>query len=94
MGYFESGCLLNLLIYAPLVLGCLCLLLPERLIRHGALLATLITLVLSIIFYGQFDPAGADFQSAIKVPWIPGLGIHYELGIDGISLILMLLTTA
>src|SRR5204863_6749439 len=41
----------------------------------------------------HFEPSTSDFQFRINVPWIPAIGIDYSMGIDGISLFLILLTT-
>ncbi len=58
-----------------------------------SLLGSLATFVLSLMLYLQFNSAGPDFQFLEKVDWLPVLGISYSVGIDGISLWLILLTT-
>ena len=50
-------------------------------------------MALSWTLWGSYDPSGAAFQLTETIPWIPDLGIHYAVGIDGISLLLILLTT-
>jgi len=47
----------------------------------------------SVPLYLRFDPASASYQFVEHRPWMPTLGIAYHLGIDGISLLLVLLTT-
>lgn len=60
--------------------------------RLFSLIITLITFILSISFYLRFDQAGG-MQFIERKPWIPSFGIEYNIGIDGISLWLVLLTT-
>jgi len=49
--------------------------------------------LLSLGLWWAFDPSSADFQLASSVPWIETWGVHYALGVDGISLFMVLLTT-
>jgi NADH-quinone oxidoreductase subunit M len=65
----------------------------ERLLRWGALGVAVATFVLSLRVYIGFDGDSADYQFEEKVAWIPSLGVGYHLGVDGISLLLLLLTT-
>jgi len=58
-----------------------------------ALVTTIVTLALAIYLATQFQTGTADFQFQENVSWISSLGISYHLGIDGISLLLILLTT-
>src|SRR2546427_7159152 len=51
------------------------------------------TFLASVPLYLRFDPASASYQFVEHRPWMPTLGIAYHLGIDGISLLLVLLTT-
>src|SRR5215213_1720919 len=58
-----------------------------------------LTLVISVAVFGitlalwiWFDPQSAQFQFVERVPWIPAFGIDYYIGIDGISLMLVVLT--
>jgi len=64
-----------------------------RSIRAFALIITILTFVFSLQLVAHFDSKNPDFQFALRVPWIPSLGIDYSMGIDGISLFLILLTT-
>jgi NADH-quinone oxidoreductase subunit M len=64
-----------------------------RSIRAFALIITILTFVFSLHLVASFDSKSPDFQFAVKVPWIPSLGIDYSMGVDGISLFLILLTT-
>ncbi|MDA9491500.1 MULTISPECIES: NADH-quinone oxidoreductase subunit M [unclassified Bradyrhizobium] len=61
--------------------------------RWIALWTTLITFAVSVILVMRFDPANADFQFVEKSAWL-ATGITYHMGVDGISLPLVILTTA
>ncbi len=61
--------------------------------RWVALWATLITFAISLILVWRFDPSTADFQFVEKRPWLGGT-ITYAMGVDGISLPFVVLTTA
>src|SRR6202030_2936935 len=61
--------------------------------RWVALWTTLITLAISLILVWRFDPGSADFQFLEKRPWLGG-AINYSMGVDGISLPFVILTTA
>jgi NADH-quinone oxidoreductase subunit M len=54
---------------------------------------TVITLLVSLLMLGSFDPRGADFQLKLDIEWIPSLGTHFKTGVDGMSIFLVLLTT-
>jgi NADH-quinone oxidoreductase subunit M len=62
-------------------------------IRLAALGVALATLGLSLLLYFGFDADVADYQFEEEARWMPALGIGYHLGIDGISILLVLLTT-
>ncbi|WP_029080767.1 NADH-quinone oxidoreductase subunit M [Bradyrhizobium sp. th.b2] len=64
-----------------------------RTARWIALWTTLITFAMSMILVARFDPAQTDFQFVEKASWL-ATGITYHMGIDGISLPLLILTTA
>jgi NADH-quinone oxidoreductase subunit M len=61
--------------------------------RWIALWTTIITFAVSVILVMRFDPANADFQFVEKAAWL-ATGITYHMGVDGISLPLVILTTA
>ena len=52
-----------------------------------ALWTSLVTFVLSLFVWTGFDPTQAGFQFVEKAAWLPGLGIQYHMGVDGISLL-------
>jgi NADH-quinone oxidoreductase subunit M len=62
-------------------------------IRNIALIVSLLTLLLSLPLFSNFDSSSPGMQFEQSVPWIPSLGVRYHVGIDGISLFLVLLTT-
>jgi NADH-quinone oxidoreductase subunit M len=75
------------------VLGALVVLLvPPRWAKHVALAASVVEFALSVPLWWTFAPDGG-FQFLLDLPWIPAWGIRYTVGLDGISLFLVLLTT-
>jgi NADH-quinone oxidoreductase subunit M len=88
--------LLSLITLTPGVVGLLLLVLAPRkaeaACRWIALLASLVTLGLAGTAWMRFDAANAAFQLVELREWLPSIGISYRLGMDGISLILVLLT--
>lgn len=88
--------LLSLLIWLPILGGFAALAFgSERAnqVRWFALLVTLATFVLSIPLFTGFDASSAAMQFVEKHVWIEAFKIHYHLGVDGIALALVLLTT-
>src|SRR6266508_2814357 len=65
---------------------------PE-LVKATAFAVTAATFLASVPLYLRFDPASAGYQFVEQQAWMPSLGISYHVGIDGISLLLVLLTT-
>src|SRR5947207_1120847 len=61
--------------------------------KVGGLAVSLVAFLLSVSLFVGFDDAVAAFQFEEVRAWMPGFGISYHLGIDGISLLLVLLTT-
>lgn len=86
--------LLSYVIFTPLA-GALILLLirDKNLAKIISVLFAAITLALSVVLYLVFDAAKPGFQFVEYVPWIYSLDASYHLGIDGISLLLIVLTT-
>ncbi len=60
---------------------------------RSAFIYSLIPLAMSLYLFALFDPARASYQFVERHAWIPQFGISYHLGIDGISLFLVILTT-
>lgn len=65
---------------------------PEA-IRRTALWWSLLTFAFAVSLFWTFNPNDAGIQFPIDVSWIPEAGVSYHLGVDGISLLLVLLTT-
>jgi NADH-quinone oxidoreductase subunit M len=87
--------LLSLLIWLPIGTGVLILLLGERNVVAGrwlALLGSLATLALVVPLWSAFDSSTAALQFPENLPWIPRFNAAYALGVDGISLPLIVLT--
>jgi NADH-quinone oxidoreductase subunit M len=87
--------LLTALVFLPLAGAVASALVPSRLTqwpRRIALATSLADVVLAVSVLGRFDRFDPGLQLVEQVPWAPGLGISYKLGIDGLSLPLVLLT--
>ena len=87
--------LLSLMIWLPIAAGVVVLLLADRGIVAGrwlALAASLATLLLAVPLVGGFDTSTAAMQFVEKVAWIPRFRAYYALGVDGISVPLIVLT--
>jgi NADH-quinone oxidoreductase subunit M len=86
---------LSLIVFTPLIGVLVLLLVPgdnHRAIKGVALMAALASLVFSLRLLG-YDTAGAEFQFREDLEWIPAFGMGYRLGVDGLSVVLVLLTT-
>jgi NADH-quinone oxidoreductase subunit M len=85
---------LSTLIFTPIV-GALVLLCAQskRTIRWISLFITLYVFTLSLPLFINFDKSTANMQFVEIHKWIPSLGIHYSVGVDGISILFILLTT-
>jgi NADH-quinone oxidoreductase subunit M len=92
----EQNLLLTILILIPLIGSFLILLINKNqtnTIKYAGIGISTIAFIFSLILYFQFDPANPDFQFIDKFQWINGLHIHFHVGVDGMSLLLVLLTT-
>ncbi|MFQ5453066.1 MAG: NADH-quinone oxidoreductase subunit M [Candidatus Zixiibacteriota bacterium] len=88
--------ILTLVTFFPLVGIIFLLFIPKtqhNTIKSMSLIISFVTFLLSIWLYVMFDPLANGMQFEINVPWITSFGISYHLGIDGISLLLIVLTT-
>jgi proton-translocating NADH-quinone oxidoreductase, chain M len=88
--------ILTILILVPLAGAILLALLPDKgkLMQWGALAVTLITflLTLHLPFHYDYGAASGTFQFATNVPWVASPAIRYHLGVDGLSMWLVVLT--
>src|SRR4029434_10236078 len=88
--------LVTLVTFLPGVAGLALLLVPrnaERVMRPASLAVAVVTFLLSLPLYFGFDPEIIGYQFEDHWRWMPTLGVSYHVGIDGISLLLVLLTT-
>jgi len=85
--------ILSVVIWLPVLGGLLLLISGERAARPIALLTSVATFVLSIPLFTSFDTTTASMQFVEKMPWISQFNINYYLGIDGISMPLIILTS-
>ena len=92
-----GGHLLSVITFTPLV-GAALLLLPvfkgkDDAVRWFANAVGLVGFLVSLPLWTSFDRAAAGFQFGEELRWIPSIGVSYKLGVDGISALLVLLTT-
>ena len=88
-----SGWGLHFLLWFPVVGMFLVLAGGEAMAKRLALIVASIEFVVSLPLWFLFQDASAQMQFASVIPWIPDWGIYYRLGLDGISVLLALLTT-
>jgi len=87
---------LSLILFTPLIGALLLLLVPkqnEPAIRWIANITAFAGFVISVPLWFWYDPQGPQFQFQEHAPWIPSIGAEYFIGIDGLSTLLILLTT-
>src|ERR1700741_2049612 len=95
----SSWPILSLVTFLPLVGALFCLAVSgpkeavDRNCRSAALITSLVTFVISLLLWVRFDPTKASFQFEENLAWVPALHIGYHVGIDGISLFFVLLST-
>ncbi len=87
--------MLSLIVFLALAGAVAILLLLSRReqVRGAAALFTFISFVLSLVLFFQFDRAAAGVQFSERVTWIPGIAAQYYLGVDGLNLPMVILTT-
>jgi NADH-quinone oxidoreductase subunit M len=91
--------ILSVVTFLPLVGAFFCLIVNgpkeavDRNCRSAALITSLATFLISLVLWIRFDATKASFQFEEKLDWVPALGIGYHMGIDGISLFFVLLST-
>jgi NADH-quinone oxidoreductase subunit M len=86
--------ILTSLIVLPIVGAILLLFVrdDERLARNVALVVSLLVFAETLLLWSRFAPGSADFQFVERHLWMPKFGITYAVGVDGISLLLIVLT--
>ena len=81
--------LLSLLVFLPLAGAAILWLLPARAARGLTALVMLATLAAASAALVAFDPAGARFQLLERVLWVASLNVHYQVGVDGLSVLFL-----
>jgi NADH-quinone oxidoreductase subunit M len=87
---------LSTVTFLPVLGAVVIFLLPRRsegLVKVTALVTSLLGFAASVPLYARFDAGTAEYQFVEQRAWMPAFGISYHLGVDGISLLLVLLTT-
>ena len=101
MNFDFRQIVLTLIVFAPVTAAIIIFLTPKErtmAVRITALTATIISLVLAIAVFVLYDRSAAEtipaaqYQFQALVPWVPSLGISYHVGVDGIGLVMVLLT--
>lgn len=93
---FVQDHLLSSIVFLPLIAACIALAFPRGEhtgVRGFALAATLVDFALSLWLWMRFDPKNTSMQLVESVNWVPSLGIHYGVGVDGLAILLIVLTT-
>ncbi|OOG23321.1 NADH-quinone oxidoreductase subunit M [Thioalkalivibrio denitrificans] len=93
---FADWPLLSLVIWTPIVGGCIVLMAGDRMpegARRLALFFATLTFLISIPLFVHFDRGTHEMQFVELLPWIGAFNVNYHLGVDGISMPLILLTT-
>ena len=94
--FLDNLPILSMLIWVPILGGIWTLIIgdqQERMVRHFSFFITGVTFLLSAILYYQFDNSFSGMQFIEEFYWIEAFGIKYHLGVDGIALPLIMLTT-
>jgi NADH-quinone oxidoreductase subunit M len=82
----------SILIFLPVIAALAVLLFKNDAAKHAALTFSVAELAIALFLLSGFVP-DASIQFAVDLPWIPKLGIYFNAGIDGISMMMVLLTT-
>ena len=93
MSFFESHWVLTVLLLLPLAGAIACLFAGEDEAKHVALVTSIVSFCVSLPLFWSFRTGTAAIQNYVSIPWIGQWGIGYTVGIDGISLLMVLLTT-
>ncbi|MBE3096017.1 MAG: NADH-quinone oxidoreductase subunit M, partial [Planctomycetes bacterium] len=95
MDFFNNH-LLSLILFAPAAAALVMMLLPgekPRLVRWAAFVLSLVPLALSIVLWLRYDPVVAGYQFTEQAAWYAAINAGFHLGVDGISVPMVLLTT-
>ncbi len=84
---------LSILIWLPLAVSLVVSLLPVNLVPRASVIGSLVTLGVAVSFLARFKAGSSGLQFVTDAVWISSLGIHYKLGLDGLNVALVVLTT-
>ena len=88
--------ILSIMTYTPLIGALLLMFLVPRqdshIIKAVATIFTLLTFVFSLVVWGKFELGTHEMQLVEQASWIPSIGVTYHFGVDGISILLIMLT--
>ncbi len=88
--------ILSLVIFLPLVGAVALLFIPAarvQAVKTTAFAVSLVTFLASLPIFAEFEGGRSGMQLVEQIPWVPSLGLTYHLGVDGISVLLILMTT-
>src|SRR5688572_20469168 len=88
--------LLSIILFSPMAALAILFFIPgnnKGLLRLWANVSSFAAFLLSLPLVTRFQRGAPGFQFEEKVDWIPALGVRYHLGVDGISMLLVMLTT-
>jgi NADH-quinone oxidoreductase subunit M len=95
MGYIFNN-LLTITTFLPLAGALLLLLIPRNktvILKNTAFIITVFTFLLSLLLFFNYDASNPQMQFVVSYKWLEGIGASYFIGIDGISLFMIILTT-
>ena len=92
MNFFQSHLALTFLILWPLVGAIVAMVVPAQSAKRVALGFGVVEMLAALPLFWSYDPVGAPFQNEVAVAWLPEWGIYYRIGLDGISLFMVMLT--
>ena len=84
--------ILSLLIWLPIILGLLILLINRKFLSYIALLTGIVSVLLSCVLIKNFNITEHGWQFVEYYKWLPQLGVYYALGVDGFSVLLIILS--
>ena len=85
--------LLSILTFLPMFGGLVVFFLKDKTSKWAAFGISLLTFLLSILLWTDFDRTSPNLDFVERRPWIPEFGVAYHVGVDGLSVLLVLLTT-
>jgi NADH-quinone oxidoreductase subunit M len=91
----SDATILNLVLFLPVIGIALLLYVPATrpdLVRGISFWVMVAQFALTVWLYARFDAADPGLQFETRVPWIPGWGVYYQIGLDGYNVLLVLLT--